>query len=229
MRPEATTVDQPARPYRIAERRRVGPRSAGILMTPEEYDALPPHRWAEGYRYELINGVLVVSPRPLSAERDPNEDLGHLLRTYQDTNPQGKALDKTLPEQIVPGTPQRRYCDRAIWAGLGRLPDEETDVPTIAVEFVSGGKTSWMRDYETKRDEYRTAGVREYWIIDRFRRTMTIHRFGAADPQPLVIAEDGTYQTELLPGFVLPLGRLLRTADSWKRPSRKKPRKRGGQ
>src|SRR5690242_1093380 len=62
-------------------RLRLGPRSAGMLLTPEEFDRASGQ---EGWRYELINGVLVVSPTPSRQERDPNEELGHWLRQYQE-------------------------------------------------------------------------------------------------------------------------------------------------
>ena len=68
-----------------------------------------------------------------------------------------------------------------IWAGLGRAPNPRKDVPTIVVEFVSEGKRNRVRDYREKRAEYLAAGVREYWIIDRFRRTQTICRADSAD------------------------------------------------
>src|ERR1700681_3342174 len=78
--------------------RPLGPGSSGILMTPREFDRA---EFVEGWRYELINGVLVVSSTPLRNERDPNEELGHLLRDYRDNHPQGSALNATLPEETV--------------------------------------------------------------------------------------------------------------------------------
>src|SRR4051812_49283284 len=111
-------------------RRRFGPRSAGISMTPEEFDSIPEAEWDGRYRYELIRGVLVVVPPPAAAERGPNDDLGFLLRLYRETHPQGAALDETLPEQTVVTVADRRRCDRAIWTGLGRTPDPERDVPS---------------------------------------------------------------------------------------------------
>ena len=200
----------------------IGLRSSGMLMTAEEFDSAPESAWVRHYRYELINGVLVVTPPVREAEASPNEDLGFLLRTYQETHPNGSSLDFTLNERTVPTTANRRRCDRAIWAGLGRLPDTAKDVPTIVVEFVSAGRRYATRDYEHKRDEYRAAGVREYWIIDRFRRIMTVYRGG---PVQQVVVENQTYQTETLPGFVLPLARLLSRDDQWKKARPKRPRK----
>jgi Uma2 family endonuclease len=196
-------------------------------MTPEEFDALEPEDFVDHYRYELIRGVLVVTPPAGSGEGGPNDELGHLLRSYQEQHPRGSALDVTLPEQSVLATPNRRRCDRAIWVGLGRLPDEETDVPTIVVEFVSARRRDHRRDYEEKLQEYLAAGVIEYWIIDRFRRIMTVNREGPGGVIALVIQESGSSQTELLPGFVLPLARLLALADQWSKKRRSRPPARG--
>jgi Uma2 family endonuclease len=192
-------------------------------MTPEEFDAFPEWAWDNRYRYELIRGVLVVTPPVGDAEVDPNQYLGYLLLKYQEGQPEGAILDVTMPERYVPGTENRRRCDRAIWVGLGRLPDTAKDVPTIVVEFVSSQRRDMLRDYETKRDEYLAAGAREYWIIDRFRRIMTIYRKGAFGPVHQIVVESQTYETELLPGFALPLAKLLSLADRWKK-TRTRPR-----
>jgi Uma2 family endonuclease len=201
-----------ATPPRFA---RIGPRTAGALMSAEEFDSQPGSRWVEGYRYELINGVLVVSPAPLISERDPNEELGHLLRTYRDTHPAGGALDATVPEQTISVGDQRRRADRAIWAGLGRVPDLERDLPGIVVEFVSSSRKDRHRDYVQKRAEYLGVGVVEYWVIDRFQRTMTAYVSVDGVSVERLVRENDSYETPLLPGFSLPLARLLSKADLW--------------
>src|ERR1022692_646301 len=75
-----------------------GIESNGVLMTPEEFDHA---EFDELWDYELINGVLIVSPIPLRQEADPNEELGYMLRLYHDSHPKGKSLDFTLGEQYV--------------------------------------------------------------------------------------------------------------------------------
>ena len=156
----ATTPARKTRPPKL------GRTSNGMLMTPEEFDAVT--RYDDRYTYELVHGVLIVSPFASIGERDLNEELGHLLRTYKTTHPQGAVLDKTVFEQYVYLPASRRRADRLVWAGLGRVPDPRKDVPTIAVEFVSKSTRDRVRDYEEKRREYLELGVREYWIIDRF-------------------------------------------------------------
>jgi Uma2 family endonuclease len=68
--------------------------------------------------------------------------------------------------------------------------------------------------------KWATCFAREYWVIDRFRRTLTVFAFGSESDQERVIPENQNYTTPLLPGFERPLGRLLKLADRWakKRP-----------
>ncbi len=188
----------------------LGPELAGISLTLREFDAV--EEVDENYRYELINGVLVVTPPALESERDPNEELGYLLRDYREHHPQGSILDKTLPEQTVRTRKNRRRADRVIWTGLGRVPRPRTDPPSIVVEFVSGARRDWQRDYVEKKREYAQIRIAEYWVIDRFRRTMTVYRPGQ---RKLVVKEHEVYRTPLLPGFELSLARLFGVADSW--------------
>jgi Uma2 family endonuclease len=189
----------------------LGPELNGTLMTPREFDAV--EECDENWVYELIHGVLVVSPPPLESERGPNEKLGYWLLLYQEYHRKGKTLDATLPEQYVRTPGNRRRADRVIWAGLGRQPNARKDKPTIVVEFVSAGKRSRRRDYEEKRKEYLAAGVLEYWIVDRFRRIMTVFRRGQPEH---IIQENKMYRTQLLPGFELSLSHLLAVADQWR-------------
>ncbi|OYW11029.1 MAG: hypothetical protein B7Z55_19930, partial [Planctomycetales bacterium 12-60-4] len=113
----------------------------------------------------------------------------------------GNALDLTLFERYVylpDGS--RRKADRVIWAGLGRRPNPKTDVPAIVVEFVLASKRDQHRDYVTKRREYLALGVKEYWVIDRFRGEMSVFRPG----EQVLVKRGESYSPALLPGFILP-------------------------
>jgi Uma2 family endonuclease len=96
----------------------------------------------------------------------------------------------------------------------------ESEVPRIIVEFVSEGKINQERDYVAKRAEYREIGVGEYWIIDRFRRTLAVFIFSGESDQERVVSEQQSYSSPLLPGFELPLARLLSLADRWAKKKR---------
>lgn len=189
----------------------LGIESAGILMSPEEFDAVDDYD--ENYRYELVHGVLVVLPIPGAQETGPNELLGYYLLSYQEHHAEGAVMSDTLPQQYVKTKTGRRLADRLIWVGLGRLADPKKDKPTVAIELVSAGRRNRERDYVDKRKEYGPAGIKEYWIIDRFRRMMTVIRYASRGQQELVITELETYKTPLLPGFELVLARILEAAD----------------
>ena len=189
----------------------IGPHSNGMRMTPEEFDAI--EDYDDTYDYELINGVLIVCPIPLEGEVGPNQKLGTLLEIYQEQHPQGAALDATLPERYIRLANSRRKADRVIWAGLGRMPNPRVDAPTIAVEFVSRTKRDFRRDYIEKRAEYLAVGIQEYWIFNRFDRTLSV--FQASEPQQRVFGESDVYSTPLLPGFELPIAQIQAVADRW--------------
>ncbi len=187
------------------------PELAGTLMAPEEFDAVT--RYKEGYRYELVHGVLVVNPIPRASETGPNEMLGYWLLAYREHHAEGSALDLTLPQQYVATRTSRRLADRLIWTGLGRVPVGMRDRPSIAVEFVSRRRRDRLRDYEDKRREYAEVGIPEYWIFDRFQRIMTVVHNQPGGQQEVIVREQDTYRTTLLPGFELPLAPLLAAAD----------------
>jgi Uma2 family endonuclease len=189
---------------------RLGPEANGTTLSPEEFDAVD--EWDHDYRYELIRGVVIVSAMQTEAEADLSDELGHRLRNYQTDHPQGRVLDNTLPQRYVylPDGSRRR-ADRSVWLGLGRRPRRRSDVPAIVIEFVSKAKRDWRRDFIDKRREYREAGVKEYWVIDRFRRQMTVFR----GRQTMTFKEGDVYTTELLPGFKLPLAKLFAIAADW--------------
>lgn len=185
----------------------IGLRSAGMLMTPEEYEAIPRDEWDQEYRYELVHGVLVVTPFAGPGETFPNDELSYLIRSYMRTDV-GRNVDTTYEWYLRVGDSYRRV-DRVIWIGLGRHPAKE-DVPAIAIEFVADSSRDRRRDYVDKRDDYAVVGVKEYWVIDRFRRQMTVFR---GTSEPLAVGEKDVYTTDLMPGFELPLARLLFLAD----------------
>lgn len=189
----------------------LGPEDNGILMTPEEFDAI--EDYDEDYCYELIHGVLIVSPVPSSQERSLNDLLAYLLLKYQEEHPQGAALDCTLPEHYVETAQDRRRADRVIWAGLGRLPDIKTDPPTIIVEFVSKRRRDRRRDLEEKRNEYLGLEIAEYWAFDRFQRRMYVFDKTPTGVEERVLTEHDFYRTPCLPGFEFPVARFLALAD----------------
>lgn len=82
------------------------------------------------------------------------------------------------------------------------LPDGP---PDLMFEIVSAGKANRTRDYVTKRADYEKLGVKEYVIVDRFDRRLTVLSLGAQGYHEVVLTAADTYTTPLLPGFAVRL------------------------
>lgn len=191
--------------------RYVGPDDNGQRMTPEEFDAI--EDYDDSFSYELMDGVLIVNAAPDVYECDPNGELELLLRLDMREHP--GVIDKTVYERDINTQRSRRRADRAIWIGLGRFPNLQRDVPTIAVEFLSAGKRSWQGDNVQKRAESLAAGVKEDWLFDRFQRQVSVFLRTPDGETATVIPAGGVYKTPLMPGFVLPVDALPKCADDW--------------
>src|SRR3954452_15047747 len=166
--PETRTIMSQA--LTRSKRLRLGPRAAGMLLTSGVFDRA---QFKDGWRYELINELLIVTPVASRDIRDPNDELGCSLRNHGESHPLGRALDFTVNNEIIRTKTNRRLADRGIWTGVGRTPRLH-EPPNIVIEFVSKGRVNRDRDYFAKRAEYREIGVNEYWIIDRFAKAMTV-------------------------------------------------------
>jgi Uma2 family endonuclease len=194
----------------------IGADSAGVRMTPEEFDSFEEGEWDELYRYELVNGVLVVRELESDEICDLNQRLGNEFWLWMRNEDRAHEQFRTLPNRYLYLKRSRRLVHRMIWTGIHGRP-KSTDIPAIAVDFLSPGTRYWKRDYEARCDEYLSAGVGEYCVVDCVDRTMTVSRQCGGRCQTEVIVENGAYRTSELPGFELPLKDWFAELDGWKR------------
>jgi Uma2 family endonuclease len=63
-----------------------------------------------------------------------------------------------------------------VYVERGRIRDRHAPVPKadLVMEVVSPGARHRKRDLVQKRAEYADAGIREYWIVDPQRGTITV-------------------------------------------------------
>jgi Uma2 family endonuclease len=86
------------------------------------------------------------------------------------------------------------------------IPDQ---VPDLVFEIVSPGKANRRRDYVEKRADYEKLGVREYVIIDRFDRKVTVLTLGEGGYVEQVLTPTDIYRSPLLPGFEVNLAEVM--------------------
>ena len=146
--------------------------------TVDMLDALPD----DGQRYELIDGIVHVTPAPGLPHQLIAGYLYYLLTTYLRGSSVGRALispsdvrrgDRTR-NRVQPDTFVVRLAD-------GRLPPYPFAMSDLllAVEVPSPGNPSY--DYQTKRTLYIANGIPEYWVLNGEARNLSRWR-GAADP-----------------------------------------------
>lgn len=166
------------------------------LLTVAQFAALPEDN---SRRYELVEGNVVMSPRPLGVHQFCIQEVLYQLRGQVPAPLVGLAevdVDLALVPPTKPGFVRipdivvvpRAAMDRQRREG-GMFHASEV---ALAVEIISPG--SRRLDGIVERDEYADAGIPYYWVVDLGepgdRITLTAHHlageFGYADAGPVV-------------------------------------------
>lgn len=158
--------------------------------------------------WELIDGEpMPVTPAAGSSSFIASR-LGYHLNSYVNEHPIGYVFSSDagfilFADRATVRSPDVAFVSRA------RLPHiPETFIPLapdLAVEVIS--PTDRLVHVRAKVEMYLEAGVPLVWLIDPRNRTATVFR-----PQqpPVTIEVDGSLDgEEVLPGFTLPLAKLL--------------------
>jgi Uma2 family endonuclease len=182
----------------------LGPWSNGTMMSPTAYEE---GEYERGWRYELRHGILVVTDQLSAGESDACEQMGHLIRKNRDSDSPFRSI-VTLPGSIVRIGDDRLIPDRVVWLVEGRRPGR-FETPTIAIEFDSLRRRLPFVDRKARRIAYFSAGVKEYWIVDRFTDTIVQHVNHRTRSSSRKIALSGVLQTRLMPGFEINAGELI--------------------
>jgi Uma2 family endonuclease len=185
---------------------RLGIADHGAKLTREEFGEA---QYEESWRYERVNGRLVVMSPAGPDHQLPNNSIRDHLGAYKLAHPE--IVEYVFSEAwIVTTKTNDRIADIGVFLvsskSKGTSPDR---APDLVFEVVSGGGEDRKRDYVDKRAEYLRAGVKEYVIIDRFDSRVTILRRVRGQFSESELGPAGTYTTTLLPGLKIPLNGIL--------------------
>ena len=131
----------------------------------------------EGQRAELIDGHIYMMAPP---NRQHQEIVGELYRkisNYIHSN-SGQCKPYIAPFAVFLNENNMNYVepDISVICDKNKLNDKGcTGAPDWIIEIVSPG--SQRMDYMTKLFKYRTAGVREYWIVDKQKDRVIVYNF----------------------------------------------------
>jgi Uma2 family endonuclease len=177
-----------------------------------------------GNRYEVIEGELYVTGIPHTDHQDAIHQIGHAFWRWDPDMAHGWAItgggiifsltSAVIPDLVWVSAEQAGVV--LIDPATGQRDGKLHAVPDLAVEVISPGRENEDRDRETKLTLYSRRGVREYWILDRFRQTVEVYRRGAEASLELVatLTTGDTLTSPRLPGFALPVERIFRLP-SW--------------
>lgn len=147
---------------------------AAGAWTLADLDRLPD----DGNRYEVIDGELFVTPAPSPVHEELAAALHELLLPYVQHEQLGrvyiaKSIIQTQKSQVEPDLMVRKTPQP--------IPEKWLEMPTpILVVEVLSGITS-RRDQIEKRAFYLRSGVAEYWIVNRWDRTIRVISASADD------------------------------------------------
>ena len=145
----------------------------------DDYAALPD----DGKRYEIMNGVLIMTPAPEPA----HQSVVALLTHYLLLAVQFKGLGRVLPSPVD----VRLTSDKVVQPDVLVLLN--ANLQKIGSKYIVGGpdlvvevasQSTALYDRLSKFEAYEQAGVSEYWIVHPLEKTVEV----------LVLEEDG-YQS----------------------------------
>jgi Uma2 family endonuclease len=139
------------------------------LYTVDDLDRFPD----DGNRYELLDGVLIVTPAP--SQR--HQIIATRLASYLVVGIGSKGGARVVGPGVVP-RPPRTQLEPDVLVYPARFPGNSpwTAVTEhwLAVEIFSPSSKIYDRDF--KRRAYHTLGVREVWLVDADERTIDVSR-----------------------------------------------------
>ncbi|MCI9423814.1 Uma2 family endonuclease [Lachnospiraceae bacterium WCA-9-b2] len=155
------------------------------IYTSEDYWNLP-----EGQRAELIDGKLYAMAPPNRIHQRLVSRLTQTIGSFIDSNkgtcevyPAPFAVNLNADDKVWVEPDISVICDK------DKLSDQGCKgAPDWIIEIVSPSST--RMDYSVKLFKYRTAGVREYWIINPMKKAVQTYVFEGEEDSNLFSFDD---------------------------------------
>ena len=144
---------------------------AGQLFTVDELERMPD----DGRRYELLDVVLIVSPRPRLLHQEVAVELAVKLRA---TCP---AHLRVIPEPAVQLTRLTEFNPGIVVIRRELLREAKVTEPPLLIVEIRSPRTALI-DLNRKKFAYEQFGVPSYWIVDPDpdRPELTVFELGAS-------------------------------------------------
>lgn len=160
----------------------------------------------EGERAELIDGQIYYMAPPSRKHQRIVLDLSRQIADYIEKN-HGTCEVDIAPFAVFLNADDKNYVepDISVICDSDKLDDKGCKgAPDWIIEIVSPG--SRRMDYFTKVFKYRTAGVREYWIVDPEKNRITVWNFEKDDNNEYSFTD--SVESGIYSGFYIDFSKL---------------------
>lgn len=148
-----------------------------VLRKDEAYTIEDIYALPDGERAELIDGKIYYMDPPSTKHQILVMDLSYEIKDYIKRNNGGcKVLP--APFAVFLNENDKNYVepDISVICDQSKLDEKGCHgAPDWIIEIVS--PSSRKMDYYKKLFKYRTAGVREYWVVDIDKKIVTVYDF----------------------------------------------------
>lgn len=143
----------------------------------------------DGERAELIDGKIYYMAPPSRKHQRLTVELSTIINNYIKSN-HGSCEVDIAPFAVFLSEDDKNYVepDISVICDPRKLNDKGcVGAPDWIIEIVSPG--SRRMDYSIKLFKYRTAGVREYWIVDSEKNRITVYDLEHEDMSEYTFAD----------------------------------------
>ncbi len=151
--------------------------SAAVAKQLDYYTIEDIYNLPDGQRAELIDGELYMMATPSTKHQRLVTELTYLIKDYIKRN-NGECEIFPSPFAVFLNANNEIYVepDISVICDKNKLTEEGCKgAPDWIIEIVS--PSSRPMDYNKKLFKYRTAGVREYWIVDPMKQLIMVYNF----------------------------------------------------
>lgn len=159
------------------------------LLKEESYTIDDIYALPEGERAELIDGHMYMMAPPSRKHQRISTRLVSIIDRYIEEH-KGKCQVYVAPFAVYLDERSNTYVepDISVICDSNKLDDSGCKgAPDWVIEIVS--PASKQMDYYTKLFKYRTAGIREYWIVDPSKNLVVVYNFELGETEQYTLQD----------------------------------------
>lgn len=178
------------------------PISQEHIYTLDDIYALP-----DGSRAELIDGKIFNMAQPSTRHQDISMTLSTIITNYISSK-NGNCKVYAAPFAVFLNDDDTNYLepDISVICDKSKIDDSGCHgAPDFIIEIVS--PSSHRMDYSIKQFKYCGAGVKEYWIVDPSKETITVYNYQKEDA-PLLYRFTDTIKVHIFDDLYIDFDKL---------------------